>query len=341
MDRRTFLKAGMAASLLGAAGCRTIAEIASPGRVMTVQGWLTAGRMGATLPHEHVLVDFAGADRVHPDRYDRQEVFDTVLPYLQRLREAGGSTLVECTPAYLGRDPLLLRSLAGASGLRIITNTGYYGAREDVHLPEHAFTETANALADRWVREFEEGIDGTGVRPGFIKIGVDEGPLSDVDHRLVRAAARTHRRTGLTVAVHTGPAPAAFEQLDVLENEGVDPSAWIWVHAQAEPDLGAHVRAAVRGGWVEFDGLGPETVDQHVALVTNMRAHGQLHRVLVSHDAGWYHVGEPGGGTFRPFDVLFAAFVPALRAAGLDDDDILQLVAINPAEAFTVRRRLR
>ena len=47
-----------------------------------------------------------------------------------------------------------------------------------------------------------------------------------------------------------------------------------------------------------------------------MKADGLLGHVLVSHDAGWYHVGEPGGGEFRPFDTLFTTFVPALKAAG-------------------------
>jgi phosphotriesterase-related protein len=45
-------------------------------------------------------------------------------------------------------------------------------------------------------------------------------------------------------------------------------------------------------------------VDKYVTLVLQMQAAG-LERVLVSHDAGWCHVGEPDGGKFRPFDTLF------------------------------------
>jgi phosphotriesterase-related protein len=264
-----------------------------------------------------------------------------VLPYVAGLRALGGRTLVECTPAYLGRDPLLLRRLSEATGVHIVTNAGYYGARADRHLPPHAFTDDADALAARWVREWQGGIEGTGVRPGFMKIGVDDGRLSDVDRKLVRAAARAHRRTGLPIAVHTGPAEGAFDQLQVLEEEGVDPSAWIWVHAQAEEDRARHVEAARRGAWVEFDGVGPGSVAEHVALVAGLKEHGLLGRALVSHDAGWYAVGEPDGGSFRAFDTLFTALLPALREAGFTGPEIHRLTVANPAEAFAVRVRAR
>ncbi|MDH3290926.1 MAG: phosphotriesterase [Gemmatimonadota bacterium] len=320
-------------------GCT--ADGPAPGSVMTVNGPIAPDRMGTTLPHEHVLVDFAGAEVVSPDRYDRDAVFQTVLPYLHQARTLGAQSLVEATPAYLGRDPLLLKQLADASGMHVLVSTGYYGARDDQHLPRHAFTDSADSLAARWIREWTTGIDGTGIRPGFIKIGVDPGPLSDIDRTLIQAAARTHLRTGLTIAAHTGPAAGALEQLAVLEAEGVDPSAWIWVHAQAEDDSTIHVRAARSGAWISFDGLAPDNVERYVARVGFMKAEGLLHRVLVSHDAGWYHVGEPGGGTFRPLDTLFTKFLPALTAAGFTDQEIHQLTAANPADAFAVRVRAR
>ncbi|MGH8020026.1 MAG: phosphotriesterase, partial [Opitutaceae bacterium] len=43
--------------------------------------------------------------------------------------ELGVETLVECTPAYVARDPKLLARLSEASGLHVLTNTGLYGAR--------------------------------------------------------------------------------------------------------------------------------------------------------------------------------------------------------------------
>ncbi len=299
-------------------------------RIDTVIGPIDPTRLGLTLMHEHVLVDFIGAGQVATSRYDADAVFKQALPHLQQVKALGGATLVECTPAYLGRDPRLLRRLAEASGLHILSNTGYYGANQNKHLPAHAFTENAEQIAARWIREWEHGIDDTGIKPAFMKIGVDAGPLSTVDAKLVRAAALAHKATGLPIAAHTGNGVAAFEELDLIEQAGIPLSAFIWVHAHGEADTSQHARAAARGAWVEFDGISQKSVDKHVALVLQMRTAGQLDRVLVSHDAGWYHVGEPDGGSFRPFDTLFTTFVPALNAAGVPDADVRRLLVDNP-----------
>ena len=285
--------------------------------------------------HEHVLVDFIGAAQVSPSRYDANAVFDAVLPHLKRARQLGCETLVECTPAYLGRDPRLLKRLSEASDVHILSNTGYYGAANDKHLPAHAFNENAEQLAGRWIREWEIGIDGSGIKPAFMKIGVDDSPLSAVDSKLVRAAALTHRETGLTIASHTGSGAAALEELDLLEGAGAPLSAFIWVHAQSERDDTFHTRAARRGAWVEFDGISATSVARHAGLVRRMKEQGLLGRVLLSHDAGWYRVGEPGGGQFRPYDTLFTTFIPALKAQGFVDTEIQQLLVKNPRLALS------
>ena len=306
-----------------------------PRLVPTVMGPLGAHRLGLTLMHEHLLVDFIGADQVSPSRYDANQAFDVILPHLAKARAAGCETFVDCTPAYLGRDVRLLMRLSGASGVNILTNTGYYGAAKDKHLPKHAFSESAEQLAARWIREFEQGIDGTDIKPGFMKIGVDEAPLSEVDAKLVQAAARTARATGLPIASHTTTGAAAMAELELLDRAGVPANAFIWVHAHNERDTSFHTRAAKAGAWVEFDGLSDASVERHVELVRRMKAEGLLRRVLVSHDAGWFHVGEPAGGQFRPFDTLFAKFIPALTSAGFTKADVRQLLVENPGRALT------
>lgn len=339
VTRREWL--ACSAALLGAACARNDAGRAADPRggpavpaIDTVTGALPADRLGVTLMHEHVLVDFIGADRVSPTRYDADHAFTAVLPHLRQLRALGCDTLVECTPAYLGRDPGLLKRLSEASGLAMLSNTGYYGAAKDKHLPAHAFTETAEQLAARWIREWERGLDATSIKPAFMKIGVDESPLSDVDRKLVRAAALTHRETGLPIASHTPTGSAALEELDLLDRAGTPLSAFIWVHAQSERDHTFHTRAAKRGAWVEFDGISPTSVARHVDLVRQMQNAGLLPHVLVSHDAGWYRVGEPGGGEFRPYDTLFTTFLPALRSAGFGEADVRQLLVANPRRAL-------
>ena len=205
MKRRNFLQAAAVAALPLRNGS-SFADDADnkPRRVMTVDGEVDADQLGKMLPHEHILVDFVGADQVSPDRYDGDEAYKVMLPFVRQAKEAGCETIAECTPAYLGRDPKLLQRLAKATDMKFMTCTGYYGARRGKFLPTHAHRESADELAKRWTAEWREGIEGTGVRPGFIKIGVDGGPLTDINRKLVQAAARCHLRTSLTIAGHSG-----------------------------------------------------------------------------------------------------------------------------------------
>ena len=308
--------------------------------IQTVRGKIPAGELGRTLAHEHVLVDFIGAELVAPKRYDAEEVFRVVLPHLQQAWELGARALVECTPNFLARDARLLLRLSEASGLHLVTNTGLYGARKNIFLPGYAHAESAEQLAARWTAEARDGIADTGVRPGFIKSGVDAEPvLSAVQRKLVVAAALTHAATGLTIAVHTGRGPG-LEQLEVLKEHGVGAAAWVWVHAQGakEEDL---ITAAERGAWISCDGLNRNSVTRHLHLCREFKRRGLLGRVLLSHDAGWFDPAKPGGGMFRPYDLLFAVFLPLLRENGFSEAEIDQVTVRNPAEAFAVRVRVR
>ncbi len=329
MDRRGFL-----ATLPLLVPVRETA--AAEATAQTVRGPVPAADLGLTLVHAHVLGDFIGAERVRADRYHADDVYRVALPFLAEAKRQGLRTLVECTPAYLGRDPVLLRRLSEETGLPILTNTGYYGAARDRYLPAHAWRESADELAARFVAEARDGIDGTGTRPGFLKIGVDSGPLSEIDGKLVAAGARCHLATGLTIAVHTGDGVAAREVVSALRREGVGPSAYVWVHAQNEQDRRIQVELAAAGAWVELDGVAPRTLAAHADAVADLVRRGHLGRLLVSQDAGWYHVGEPGGGTYRPYAFLLETFVAALRERGLTDAQVRTLLVLNPARAFAI-----
>jgi phosphotriesterase-related protein len=335
MNRRNFFE--LAAAGAGILPIFCLSRTSAPhGQVMTVLGPIAPERLGRTLIHEHVMVDFIGADATGPERYDPEEVFLKALPHLRQVRSAGCDTLVDCTPAYIGRDAGLLRRLSQSSGLQMVTNTGLYGAAQDKYVPRFAYAETAQQLAARWVKEFEDGIPPSGVRPGIIKIGVNSGPLSEIDSKLVKAAVITHQQTGLTIASHTGDGVAAMAQISTLKSRGVAPAGFIWVHAQNEADTRLHLRAAEAGAWVEFDGISSATAKKHVELVLRMKHAGYLRRVLLSQDSGWYHVGEPGGGNFRSYDFLFTEFLPLLGRAGVSAQEIETLMVGNPRAVLTL-----
>ena len=308
--------------------------------IITVTGGISIKKMGKTLTHEHLLVDFIGADSIGYHRWNREEVVEKVLPYLEEIRILNYKTLVDCTPAYLGRDPELLKMLSEKSGVQILTNTGYYSAGNGKYLPQHAFTESAEQLAERWIDEAKNGIEGTDVYPGFIKISVDPGPLKPINQKIVEAACITHRETGLTIMSHTGPALPAFQQLEILKEQGVDPSAFIWTHANKETDYNKHLEAAKMGAFISFDNFTPKDTERYVEFVLFMKKHALLHKVLISHDAGWYRPEEPDGGEFRGFTDIENYLVPALEEAGVAQFDIFQIFFKNPVAAFRIGTRL-
>jgi phosphotriesterase-related protein len=274
-----------------------------------------------------VLVDFIGADQIGPGRYDSDEVFRVARPRLEEAVRRGCRRLLECTPGFLGRDPKLMARLADSTGLEIWINTGIYGAGAHKYVPAFAREASAEQLAKRWIAEARQGVDG--VKPRFIKTGVNSGPLDALDRKLVRAAAIASRETGLTIASHTGNGAAALEELDIVVSEKVSPSKFVWVHAQSEKDSAIHEKAARSGAWVEFDGIGPNSVDRHLECVRNMAAKGLLGNVLISQDSGWYHVGEPGGGDYRGYTAIYTDFLPKLDPAW-----VRQLMWDNPRKAF-------
>jgi phosphotriesterase-related protein len=233
------------------------------------------------------------------------------------------------------------------TGVNFITNTGWYGFNNKF-LPGNFRTFDVNTLSDRWTGEFFNGIDGTGIRPGFIKIAVNPpDSLSIADSILISAAAMTHIKTGLVIASHTGPEKPAFAQFRILKDYGVDPSAFIWVHAQ-RGTVESNIEAARGGAWISLDNirnrpnLKPEdkfSIDWYVSRIAGLKDAGMLNKILLSHDSGWYDPAMPGGGNFNGYTDLFEYLLPALRKRGFTKEDIDQLLIKNPSEAFTIKIR--
>jgi len=339
VSRRKFIQQNLvltAASCLASPfGCGRSAEDI----IMTVNGAIPASKLRLTLVHEHIMVEFIGAAQTGKHRYNADEVYKRALPFLTDLKKHGCATFVDCTPAYVGRDAQILQRLSKETGLNIVTTTGYYGARKEQFYPPHVFTESAEQIAARWTAEYKNGIDGTGIKPGMIKCGVDNGPLTPAQRKTIEAAAITHLATGLTIGVHTGNGKAAVEEMEILKSKGVALSAYIWIHAQNEKDPSFHFAAAKEGAWISFDGVYPTDIDRYVQWAKKMKQEGLLEHVLFSQDSGWYHVGEPNGGEYEGYTSVFEKFLPALTKNGFTQEEINQLFIANPAKALAVKVR--
>jgi phosphotriesterase-related protein len=193
----------------------------------TVNGPIPISDIGFTLSHEHIMSNF-GKDISETSEYDETALLNQVIPYLKKIKSLGVDTIFDCTTAYFGRRVDLLQTIGDSTGLQIVTNTGFYGAVDDRYVPEMAYNSTPEEISELWIDEFENGIDGTNIKPGFIKLAFDDGTPSEIDKTLFKAGILTHLETGMTLAVHTGNNPGAVEtQLNLLQQYGISPEAWI------------------------------------------------------------------------------------------------------------------
>ena len=312
-------------------------------QVMTVNGMVPVSAMGRTLVHEHIITNFNGTTGPNQELNNQEEALEKVLPHLLELRNLGFSTLVECTPSHIGKNVAFLKQLSEASGLNIVTNTGYYAAVDKKYLPETAFTLTAEQLAETWETEWLHGVGDTGIRPGFIKLGVGSGTLDEVEQKIVKAGFLLSERSGLTVYVHTGGDQSIISQAALAEDMGFNPAKLVWVHAQNGADS-TRITMAKKGIWVSLDGVNEKGLGAYLDMVTAMKDAGVLHRLLLSHDDGWSLDEDAeeleltlfGNGNKTPYQTIGRLLEPALIERGFTHEEMEQLLVLNPREVLTI-----
>jgi phosphotriesterase-related protein len=289
------------------------------------------------LPHEHLFTDLRGPAVPDYALADPEAVAQVMAPYLAEAHRVGVTALVECSTVGVGRNVAVLQRLAEITPIHIVAPTGVY--REE-YIPPRLRSMSVEGLVEEWVRDLAEGIEGTTVRAGFLKLSVsDDGPTS-LEVRNLQAAARASQQTGAVVASHTASGAVARREMEILETAGLDLDRFIWAHANIEPDPAIHLEAARRGAYVEFDAIGapwqsqPPMLDYTLALIEA----GYAERILLSHDAGWYDPsqpdGQPEGDRIRGYTALVKQFIPSLRARGVTDDLISLMTVTNPARAI-------
>ena len=302
----------------------------------TITGTIDTNSLGLILPHEHLFTDLRGPHIPEYAQAEASDVLRVVGPYLAEAAAAGATALVECSTVGVGRNLDILRSLAEATSIQIIAPTGVY---REAFIPDSLRDVSEDDLADLWTEELTEGIEGTSIRAGFIKLAMsDDGP-TPLEIRNLKAAVKASQRTGAVIGSHTIGGTVAKKEMDVLEEAGLDLHRFIWIHAQTESNVSVLEEAARRGAYVELDSVGaphqsqPELLDVVVTLIQA----GYLDQLLLSHDAGWYSPGRADGmpeGGYRGYTALMKDFLPALSARGISDDQIRQITAVNPVRAF-------
>ena len=298
--------------------------------VMTVTGPVAGGDLGVVLPHEHVffnhMLEYRGDGLMEDEELAVLEVGAAV--------RAGVRTIVDTTNRDIGRQPARTRSVAERLGINIVLGSGWY---------RHPFIDRAwfdsgstDDVAADIVRDLEVGIAGTDVRAGIIgEIGCDRH-ITSHEERSFRAAARAHLKTGVTITTHAARWPVGLPQLELFEQEGVDPRRVIIGHSDAFHPQAYQVALAKRGAFVQFDNLDGQSeydVRKQIADIQNLIREGFLDRLLLSMDICQRSQFKVYGGI--GWGYLMTEFLPLLREAGISEEQIHVMTVENPRRALT------
>ncbi|WP_425148644.1 phosphotriesterase family protein [Deinococcus sp.] len=303
--------------------------------VRTVRGDLNPALLGLTLSHEH-LYAVPPPDASEPDLMI--DDLGVMARELTLFRAAGGGTVVEMTTPDYGRDGRRLLELSRRSGVHIVAATGYNKARFAERLTAG---RSVQELSAHFVREVTQGLSECAgqtpsVRAGVIKASSSLNGPSAAEQAVFMAAAAAHRVTHAPISTHTEKGTWAQGQLDLLSTQGVPPARVLVGHLDLNPDLPALLEVAARGAYLGLDQFGkakylPDA--RRAELVCELFSAGYGAQVLLSGDmarrssfAGW---GGPGL-THLPGEGR-----RLLRALGLSDEQVAQLLIDNPRRFFS------
>ncbi|MEH7443456.1 phosphotriesterase [Bacillus sp. JJ1122] len=303
--------------------------------IQTVLGKIRPEDLGICSVHEHLSIDLSRIKK------DPDTILDDEPGMLEELEDfhcEGGRAMVEVTNDGMGRDVLRLKRLSEKSGVHIIACTGFY---KDPFIPEYAQNWTAAQFAEHFIKEATEGIDGTGILPGVIgEVGTSKNEIKPIERELLIGAALAGMETGLPVTTHTTLGTLGYEQVQLLTAQGLATDQIIIGHQDLNPNFDEVLAVLETGVYIDFDTIGKNNYRpdaERVEFLLEFIQRGFEKQILLSADltrkSHWKKHGGPGYG------LVLRDFIPQLKAKGVTQETIDQLLISNPARAFTIKER--
>jgi phosphotriesterase-related protein len=271
--------------------------------VETVRGPVEAGELGTTLIHEHLRNWDEAVHMQWPNAGTAMEEppyevgpggdYELALRDAKAAVELGVKTIGEPTAMFLGRDVEFMRRVSEESGLQVVPCTGIYTYG---HLPQFFLNRSPDQIADLFVGDIEQGIQGTEIKAAFIKCAADEPGVSENIEKVHRAASRASVRTGAPIMAHTRPASETGpRQIEIFEEEGVDPSKVQLAHTGDTDDLDYIERVLEKGVWIGLDRYGLDLFlpyEKRQSTTLALLERGYADRIFLSADSNstidWY-----------------------------------------------------
>jgi phosphotriesterase-related protein len=301
--------------------------------IMTVLGPIEPSELGITLVHEHLLCDPVAVTAEEPDfRLDRE---DFASEEIEAFVTRGGRAIVECSPRDYGRNAAGLVRLAIKAPVHLVSVTGRH---KHLHASRMENACDIASLTEEFVADLRHGMDGTPARAGLIKIGTSLDEITDVERASIHAAAAAHVVTGAPVTTHTEAGTMALEQLDELQQGGVDPSRVIVGHLDRRLDFDYLSEIARRGTLLAFDQISKADYNadaDRAAMLVRLIEAGYEDQLLISHDHGRKSLYIAYGGT-PGITYIIERFMLDLMEAGASAFTVRKMLIENPARALAI-----
>ena len=306
--------------------------------VETALGPVLTSELGPTLMHEHIVTRSPGVQENWPHLWDRAGILAIAERKMADLHARGVRTIVDLTTVDLGRDIELIGAVARRSRVHVIVATGVWW------MPPRFFnTRGADEVADLFVGDITRGIGASGVKAAIIKCATDTAGVTPVIETILRAAARAQRATGVPISTHTWAAGrTGLAQQAIFAQEGVDLRRVVIGHSGDSEDLDYLRTLMERGSTIGMDRFGLDhylPTAKRVEVIARLAAEGYSDRMVLSHDANCWSdaLSEDEKRRTRPrwhYNHIPDDILPALRAAGVDQDQIERMLVRNPRAIF-------
>jgi phosphotriesterase-related protein len=322
------------------------------GTVETVGGPIDLDDLGTTLVHEHLGArdEAVHAQWPHAMTIAEEEPLHEVGPdgaheiaarLARRLRELGVRTICDPSAMFLGRDVEFMHRISTETGLQVVPCTGIYTYD---HLPQFFLTRDPDQIAELFVHDIERGIQGTEIKAAFIKCAADEPGLTENVVKVHRAAARASVRTGVPIMAHSRPASGTGpRQVEIFEEEGVEPGRVQIAHTGDTDDLSYIERLLDKGVFIGMDRYGLELYlpyERRQETVLALLERGYADRMFLSADhcatLDWFPLGVAeqmlAAGLAKDWSMTLVPerVLPELREAGMTPEQEQTMMVENP-----------
>lgn len=316
--------------------------------INTVRGSISTKELGRTFCHEHFVFGFPGySGDLTLGRLNTEKIIQTGVEKAKCLLKNNITTVIDCTPNDCGRMPDILREISIQTGLNIICVTGFYN--EESGAPSYFknrrnFSDIEKEIFEMFVEEINNGIEGTGIKPGVIKVASSMDCITEYEKNFFRAAAKAQRETGTIIITHTTDGTMALEQAKLLIDEGARPEKIIIGHVCTISDIGCLIELLDMGVYIGFDRFGYNRDEKcnditRVALIVGLMGIGYNNKILVSHDMLYSKLGRDRApialqkSSTNPVHFV-ENIIPKLKHAQISSAQIEKLLIENVADVF-------